>query len=72
MSELAKTADTFDILLFKNTTLISKMQRLLTNSDYDHTAVLLRTVNNDLLILECTGNVGVGLYSFESILRIPK
>ena len=51
---------------------MSKMQRILTNSDYDHTAMLLRTANNDLLMLEATSNTGVAIYTFSSLLRIDK
>ena len=49
--QVLQTGNTFDILLFKNKSLMSKMQRIFTNSDYDHTAMLLRTANNDLLML---------------------
>ncbi len=41
----------FDILLFKNKNLMSKMQRLITNSDYDHVAMLLKTGDNEIYFL---------------------
>jgi hypothetical protein len=48
------------------------MQRIFTNSDYDHTALLLRTASNDLLMLEATSNSGVAIYTFNSLLKIDK
>lgn len=51
IENLKNVADTFDILLFKNRTMMSKVQRILTNSDYDHVAMVLKTSNNELFIL---------------------
>lgn len=45
MERLLEMGDTFDIILFKNKSLISKVQRIFTNSDYDHVAMLLRASN---------------------------
>lgn len=50
-SQVRDIGNTFDVLLFKNNSLMSKVQRMFTNSDYDHTAMLLRTAANDLLML---------------------
>lgn len=44
-----------------------KVQRFLTNSDYDHVGLIMKTVGANLLLLEATGNAGVALYSFKSI-----
>lgn len=44
-----------------------KVQRFLTNSDYDHVGLVIKTVDGNLLLLEATGNVGVAIYSFSSI-----
>lgn len=70
--QVRETCNTFDILLFKNKSLMSKMQRILTNSDYDHTALLLKTASNDLLMLEATSNAGVAIYTYNSLLKIDK
>ena len=51
---------------------MSKVQRIFTNSDYDHTAMLLKTANNELLMLEATSNSGVAIYTFNSLLRIDR
>lgn len=54
-SEFRRLADTGDILLFKSKSLITKVQRALTMSEYDHVAMLLRYSNSKLVILEATG-----------------
>jgi len=43
--------DNFDIILFKNKNLMSKVQRIFTNSDYDHVAMLLKTADNEIYLL---------------------
>ena len=63
MRQLIQRADTFDILLFKNRNLMSKVQRIFTNSDYDHVGMLLKTTSQDLFLLEATGNSGVAVYT---------
>lgn len=70
--QVKETCSTFDILLFKNKSLMSKVQRIFTNSDYDHTALLLKTTSNDLLMLEATSNSGVAIYTFNSLLKIDR
>lgn len=70
--QVKETGNTFDILLFKNKSLMSKVQRIFTNSDYDHAALLLKTTSNDLLMLEATSNSGVAIYTFNSLIKIDK
>lgn len=64
--------DTFDILLFKNKTMMSKVQRILTNSDYDHVAMLLKTNSNEVFILESSSNLGVSVYTLKSLIELPR
>lgn len=59
--------DTFDVILFKGRNLMCKVQRFLTNSDFDHVGLIMKTVGANLLLLEATGNAGVAIYSFKSI-----
>jgi hypothetical protein len=51
---------------------MSKMQRFFTNSDFDHVALLMRTIGNQLLMLEATSNAGVAIYSFYSLRKLAK
>lgn len=51
IEKLASMGDNFDILLFKNKNLMSKVQRLFTNSDYDHVAMLLKTGDKEIYLL---------------------
>lgn len=67
MKELLEKADTFDILMFKNRNFVSKMQRLFTNSDYDHVGMLLKTTNHQLFLLEATSNAGVAVYTLDNL-----
>lgn len=43
--------DTFDIVLFKGKNIMCKVQRFLTNSDYDHVGLVIKTVDGSLLLL---------------------
>lgn len=51
---------------------MSKVQRLLTNSDYDHVAMLLKTSSGELFILESSSNMGVSVYSLKSLVNLPR
>ena len=51
IEKLSEVGDTFDIILFKNKNFMSQFQRLVTNSDYDHVAMLLKTSSKEHFIL---------------------
>lgn len=55
-------AMTGDLILFKSTTMISKVQRKITNSDYDHVAMVIRDKfeASEVFLLEAV-NSGVQL-----------
>lgn len=72
IEDLSATGDTFDVILFKNRTMMSKVQRILTNSDYDHVAMLIKASNNDLFILESSSNLGVSVYTLKSLIDLPR
>lgn len=72
IEQLFQVGDTFDIILFKNRTVMSKVQRLLTNSDYDHVAMLIKTSSGELYILESSSNMGVSVYSLKSLINLPR
>ena len=72
IEELYTSGDTFDVLLFKNRTMMSKVQRILTNSDYDHVAMLIKASNNELYILESSSNLGVSVYTLKSLIDLPR
>lgn len=52
---MKQIADTGDILLFKSSSFVTKVQRTITRSEYDHVAMLLRFSNGKLVIFESTG-----------------
>ena len=52
--DFLKIADTGDLLLFRGKSIITKIQRTLTMSEYDHVALLLRYSSGRLVILEAT------------------
>ena len=70
LHELLQKADTYDILLFKNKTLMSKVQRFFTLSDYDHVAMLIKTSTSNLFLLEATSNAGVAIYPLEALISL--
>ena len=56
-------ADTGDILLFRTNRSISKMARGITNSHFDHVAMVLKFENlpGEVYLIEATANTGVAL-----------
>ena len=70
MLKLLQTANTFDILLFKNRTLISKVQRIFTNSDYDHVAMLIKSSHKEVYLFEATSNSGVAVFPLRALVDL--
>jgi hypothetical protein len=66
--ELTLTADSGDLLLFQSKGFFTKIQRTVTNSCYDHVAMILRYANSRVVYFESTGNNGVALYSWDSFM----
>ncbi|HNB48178.1 MAG TPA: AMP-binding protein, partial [Chitinophagales bacterium] len=60
INEVDEFADSFDILLFKNKSTLSKMQRFLTQSEYDHVAMVVR-IGESRFVLEASGSTGVAV-----------
>ena len=65
--EFNSKAYTGDILLFRGFSKESHLQRVFTNADYDHVAVLLRK-NNILYVYESTGKDGVKLRPWQEFI----
>lgn len=59
------TACTGDILLFRGNDTISKIQRVITASQYDHVAFILKYSSGKLALLEATSAEGVSILSWE-------
>ena len=55
VSDFRREADTGDLILFKGSSVATKVMRTVTRSEYDHVAMLLRYSNGKLVILEATG-----------------
>jgi cell wall-associated NlpC family hydrolase len=49
-------ADTGDLLLFSTSSIGSGVQRILTRSDYDHVAMILRYSDSRIMFFEATSN----------------
>ena len=56
---MLKVADTGDIIFFSSKMLVPSIQRLVTASEYDHTAMFLRFANGELIYFESSSNIGV-------------
>ncbi|KAL4497114.1 hypothetical protein ABPG72_019434 [Tetrahymena utriculariae] len=71
LNEFESLADTGDLILFKGMTFGEKVVRNLINCEYNHIGLILRTNNdsNNLLILEATGDEGVGILSWKTFLH---
>lgn len=57
-----------DILLFRSKALSAKLQRGVTQSKYDHVAMLLKWKDNQIGLLEATGKTGVQLLLWEDFM----
>ena len=62
---MMRVADTGDILFFSSKMLIASMQRLVTASEYDHTAMFLRFANGQLIYFEASSNIGVQIFKWD-------
>mmetsp|Transcript_6991 Transcript_6991/g.12842 ORF Transcript_6991/g.12842 Transcript_6991/m.12842 type:complete len:324 (-) Transcript_6991:783-1754(-) len=60
-----KLASTGDILLFKGSARLAKMQRVFTRSKYDHVALLMRYASGDLAFFEAIQHEGVTIVSWD-------
>jgi hypothetical protein len=58
--------DTGDVLLFRGKDRPASILRSVTRASYDHVALLLKTAQGDVLILEATGKSGVQAVSWAS------
>lgn len=65
-SDFRKIADTGDILLFKSPQFGSQVQRLVTNSNYNHVAIVLRCSKGQIRFIEAV--LDTVLYSFFNFL----
>ena len=66
-NQFLESADTGDILLFKGSKAVQKTIRTLTNSRFDHVAMILKFDGepNEVYFVEATGNMGVALNKWE-------
>lgn len=55
-------------MLFRGTSGNCQVQRMFTQSDYDHVAVILRFSQGSVYLFEATGTYGVGLCSWDSMI----
>ena len=69
MSDFRREADSGDLILFKGSSIQTKVMRTVTRSDYDHVAMLLRYSNGKLVMFEATGMSGVAVLDFDVFLR---
>lgn len=58
-------ACTGDLLLFQGKDVVSKMQRLVTNSKYDHVAIILKYSSGRIALFEATGENGVSIVFWD-------
>ena len=63
--DMLKMADTGDIVFFSSTMFVASMQRLVTASEYDHTAMFLRFASGELIYFESSSNIGVQIFRWD-------
>lgn len=67
--DFIKRVDSGDILQFQSKNITAKLQRGFTGATYDHVALLLRYNNNELVLLESTGVLGVSLCRWSLFMK---
>ncbi|CAD8052524.1 unnamed protein product [Paramecium sonneborni] len=67
--QFRQMSQTGDILLFQTKSCSSKIQRLLTRSNYDHVAMILKYQSGAIYVLEATNQNGVGIFNWDSMIN---
>ncbi|CAD8141629.1 unnamed protein product [Paramecium octaurelia] len=65
--QFRQMSQTGDILLFQTKSCSSKLQRLITRSNYDHVAMILKYQSGSIYVLEATDQNGVGIFDWNSM-----
>ncbi|CAD8050282.1 unnamed protein product [Paramecium primaurelia] len=65
--QFRQMSQTGDILLFQTKSCSSKIQRLVTRSNYDHVAMILKYQSGSIYVLEATDQNGVGIFDWDSM-----
>ena len=67
MEQFKQLADTFDMLLFKTRNMTSKLVRGITNSEFDHAAMIIKfaTRPSDVYFLHATSDAGIHMANFS-------
>ncbi|CAD8075791.1 unnamed protein product [Paramecium primaurelia] len=66
--QFLEMAQTGDILLFQGKHISCKAQRMVTRSQYDHVAMILKYTNGYIYVLEATGTFGVGIFEWKHMI----
>lgn len=69
--EFEVQADTFDLIFFVGSSVSAAMTRVFCRSEYDHIALVLRSKNSKIFLLEAGYTHGVALYTWEKFLSHP-
>lgn len=67
--DLLNTAKTGDLLLFKGKYFLSKVQRIVTRSECDHVAIIIKYAKEKIAVLESTYRSGVNVVLWEEFLN---
>eukprot|EP00347_Sterkiella_histriomuscorum_P001620 403371331 len=70
VQKFMQTVDTGDILLFQSKAMASKVQRMLTRSDYDHIALLIKYDNSKIVIFESLRDQGVQVCQWDKFINM--
>lgn len=67
--QFIQTAETGDILLFYTKNTGAQLQRFITNSDFDHVAMVVKFRKNDLMVFESNQMYGVSIYDWRQYIQ---
>lgn len=67
--QFIQTAETGDILLFYTKNTGAQLQRFITNSDFDHVAMVVKFGKNDLMVFQSNQMYGVSIYNWRQYIQ---
>lgn len=67
-NEFKKMTCTGDLLLFRGRDMVSKFQRFVTKSEYDHVAMILKYSSGKIALFEATGADGVSIVYWDDFI----
>jgi hypothetical protein len=67
--EFRETSQTGDLILMRGKHKSAVLQRALTQEEFDHVAIILKNMRDNVLLFEAKGGTGVGIVPWEKFIK---